>query len=134
MTDYEDVVEAFVDGEPVAPDDLKRALAVAQGRDHLIDVLALRGLLGGLQMPSPSAVPVAEPARRLGIIRVAAIAAMALGLSAGSFLLGRRSGPIDVVEAPTESVVIDAPISAPAPTQVIRLQNGVDWKERTGGF
>src|SRR5262249_23670367 len=46
MNPLHDVIAEFADGEAVDPNALKQALAEAEGRDHLIDVLVLRGMIG----------------------------------------------------------------------------------------
>lgn len=46
MNEIHDVIEAFADGEPVDPARLTQALSEAEGREHLIDLLVLRGLVG----------------------------------------------------------------------------------------
>ena len=46
MSEIHDCVSAFADGEPVDPEQLDRALADAEGRAYLIDLLVLRGLYG----------------------------------------------------------------------------------------
>src|SRR5580700_5558962 len=63
MDDVLDVIEAFADGEPVEPIRLNEALADAQGRDHLIDILVLRGLVGShtAARPGISAAAAAGP-------------------------------------------------------------------------
>jgi hypothetical protein len=45
MTEPYEVVAAFADGERVNADELKHALADAAGRDYLVDLLALRGIV-----------------------------------------------------------------------------------------
>ena len=58
MTEWQDVIEAFADGEAVEPDRLKAALANEAARDHLVDVLLLRGLVGaGLSQKPASLTP-----------------------------------------------------------------------------
>jgi hypothetical protein len=61
MTDNLDVIAAFADGEHVEADALKAALANEAGRDYLVDVLALRGLVS--EAPAARAVA-AEPSAR----------------------------------------------------------------------
>jgi hypothetical protein len=123
-----DIIEAFADGEAVNPADLRRALADAAGREHLIDVLALRSLVGGESgvRPIVSAAPLA-PAPRLAWSRwIPAAAAVLLIGGITGYLAGSR-GPSGV---PGEA---ENTVSAPAPTQVIQLRQGVDWTERAGG-
>jgi hypothetical protein len=60
----DEVIDALVDGERVDADLLKAALSKAQGRDYLVDVLALRGLLADVASTSQSKA--AEKAPRTG--------------------------------------------------------------------
>ena len=136
MTDHRDVVAAFVDNEPVRADELSAALADPSARDYLIDILVLRGVVaGGLQPASRTEPANPRPVQR-GIWIAATAATLVIGIGAG-FLAGRRTitneplvaGPgITATPAPTTSSA-----SAPAPTHVIRMENGVDWNERSGG-
>jgi hypothetical protein len=54
----------------------------------------------------------------------------------GGFVAGQRLAP-SRAPAPTTTAANMAPqivpLSAPSPTRVIRLENGVDWNERGGG-
>jgi hypothetical protein len=154
MTNHHDVVAAFADDEPVDAGALDAALADPSARAHLIDILVLRGLVGGALQPSPVAAPVGPRAlarnghatdlsRRMprGVWLSAAAALMAVGLAAG-FAVGRRvPGPATDQPAAANAAASDAisPESAPAgtsaprPTHVIRFERGVDWNERSGG-
>jgi len=121
------VIEAFVDGEFVDPAELKTALSQDEGRDFLIDLLVLRGLVAGQTALRPA---VSEtPARpRSSPLRLVAAAAAIAGVSVlGGYLAGLRHTP-NVAHPAT---VTGAP--APTPTHVIRLENGVDWNEKVGG-
>ena len=127
--DLEDVIEAFVDGETVDPTQLKLALAEPQGRDLLVDLLVLRGLVGGWPGARPQAGDGKTTAGASRWRLLAAAAAIAGVGVFGGYLAGTR------VIAPRAAVTTASRISspAPAPTHVIRLENGVDWTERTGG-
>ena len=133
MHDYHQVLEAFADGEPVDPDDLNEALALADGRAHFIDVLVLRGMVGGHSAArQPLAAPSA-PRRSSGPRWLSAAAALLIvaGLGGiGGYSAGRRSQTS--VNAITAAQA-NAAAPAPAPTRVIRLEPGVDWTERAGG-
>jgi hypothetical protein len=139
MTDTHEVVAAFADGERVEADQLDRALADPAGRSYLIDVLIVRGLV--LDRSSQSAVvasPV-RPERRRPIAGGFAIAASLLLLLAsglGGFVAGHRVAgalaPSDPIAAPDPIVMPDTQISAPAPTRVIQVEPGVDWKRQEG--
>ena len=62
MTDHLDVIAAFADGEHVEADALKAALADEAGREYLVDVLALRGLVS--EAPASRAAAIEPPKRR----------------------------------------------------------------------
>jgi hypothetical protein len=139
MDDVLDVIEAFADGEPVEPERLNEALADAQGREHLIDILVLRGLIGGHTAVRPgvvsaiaaagSAASVLPSAPRLAWARwLPAAAAVAIIGGITGYVAGLHSttAPVQVSKA----VVVS---SAPTPTQVFRLREGVDWTEKAGG-
>jgi hypothetical protein len=127
MSDVDDVIEAFVDGEPVDPASLKTALADAAGRDLLVDLLVLRGLVAGqwAARPAASAAPRSRGSRLWLAAAAATVAAFGVlgGYVAGSHRVANPvTGPAALTAAP-----------APAPTHVFRLENGVDWNERVGG-
>jgi len=149
------VVEAFADGEPVDPSALDEALAHDDGRAHLIDLLALRGLVAAPdgQVAVAAAVPgagVPAAGARRGASRarawLAAAALVGMGL-AGGYVAGqlvpgqtvRDRPPVAVPEGDPAGAVAGlgaASIDAPEPTTVIRLEPGVSWDEqpsRTGG-
>ena len=131
VIDAIDVIEAFADGESVDPRQLKRALADEAARDHLIDILVLRGFVGGQAVARPAALapPAVSPAARLSWARwLPAAAAVALIGGITGYLAGVRT-PADQAAQSSATVVS----SAPAPTQVIHLREGVDWTEKAGG-
>ena len=135
MNDNLDVIAAFADGEHVDATALKAALTDEAGRDYLIDVLALRGLVS--EAPASRAAA-AEPARTHGW-RLA-VAAMLVAGVAGGFALGRQvpgTATAPVSPAPPMVTAQATPpelrIPAPAPTRVIKLETGTSWNERSGG-
>ena len=118
-----EVLSAFIDGEPVAPDALAAALHVPGARDALLDFAALRaGLAADDSRPSPAlrramdgilgrrAQPVWRVLRGFAAVVVLALAAL------GAVSLGTRS------RGPTA----DEP---PRATRVIQFTPGVDWHE-----
>jgi hypothetical protein len=128
MADTHDVVEQFVDGELVEPADLTRALADPAGREHLIDVLVLRALVGG-RGPARLAVGRSAPhaSRLRGLTAVAALAGICV---IGGYLAGERRGHVAAGNLRVTPTAGEAgTIAAPEPTRVIRLENGVDWNE-----
>jgi hypothetical protein len=130
--DQQEVIAAFADGEPVDPKELTEALSYPAGREHLIDLLVLRGLVGGQSITRPVPIPARRSASH--IRRLAVAASLAAISVLGGYVLGHRttdlSRPPNAVTGAAPDVV---PVSAPAPTRIIRLENGVDWNERTGG-
>lgn len=123
-----DVIEAFADGEAVDPMALRAALAEPAGRDHLIDVLALRALVGGDVIVHPVVRPTVAPASRGAWARW-------IPLAAGIAIIGGITGYLAGARANNASMSAVASVAspAPAPTQVIKLKNGVDWTEHAGG-
>ncbi|HEX5070367.1 MAG TPA: hypothetical protein VFV78_09150 [Vicinamibacterales bacterium] len=144
MNNHEDVISAFVDNEPVSAGDLAAALAAPDGRDYLIDLLVLRGIVSdGLPdalKPGGAIGRVQPPGARRSTpafwLPVAAAALVAIGLGAG-FVAGRaldRPAPVTPSPVVTQSPAADAARAvAPAPTHVIRMEKGIDWNERSGG-
>jgi hypothetical protein len=135
MTDQMDVIAAFADGEHVDATALKTALADEAGREYLIDVLALRGLVSEAPASRAAAAP---PARSNGW-RLA-VAAMLVGGVAGGFALGRQLPVTTTAPLETAPPMVTAQatppelrIPAPAPTRVIKLETGTSWNERSGG-
>ena len=135
MDALHDVIAAFADDEAVDPAALKQALATAEGRDALIDVLVLRGMFGA---PATARSAPQPAVRATGVLRrwLTIAALVALG-AAGGFAIGVRRAPL-----PAPNVIVDnaAPTPdsgtvtpAPAPTRVIHLRTGVDWREQQGG-
>ena len=140
MSDTHEVIASFADGERVDADRLDRALADPAGRAYLIDVLLVRGLVGDhTTFDSTLITPPTRSERRRPIAGVFAIAASLLLLLAsgfGGFVAGHRvAGALaapDPVQAADPIVMPDTQISAPAPTRVIQVEPGVDWKRQEG--
>ena len=134
MSEIHDCVSAFADGEPVDPEQLDRALADAGGRAYLIDLLVLRGLYGR-RAPVTAIPDVPEPPARPTRLRWFPAAAAVVVLSVlGGYVAGRQSGERPQATDPGPlRAQSEITVTAPAPTQVIRLEHGVDWSERGGG-
>ena len=118
-----DIIGAFIDGERVDPAALKAALARPEGRDYLVDLLALRDLTGDVA----SFVSSAPPARPLTPLPRWATAAALIVCIGGGFLAGTR------VTRVTPAPIATTHVTAPEPTHVVRLEPGVDWTETSGG-
>ena len=128
MSEIHECIAAFADGEPVDPERLDRALADAEGRAYLIDLLVLRGLYARRDaLPGPDA-----RARTARLRWLPVVAALVVVSVLGGYVAGRQSGE----RAPAASaapLTVPSEVTAPAPTHVIRLEPGVDWNERGGG-
>ena len=135
MTDHHDVIGAFVDNEPIEAEELAAALATPDGRDYLIDVLVLRGLVtdGGSRLTRAAIVP-KKTSRYVFWLPAVAAALLTIGVGTGFVagrLLSNRAAPVAPV---SDNADINTPaVVAPAPTHVIRMEKGVDWNERSGG-
>lgn len=141
----EEVIGAFIDGEPVDSHDLRQALSAGEGREYLIDVLALRGLVapGGVLSAGNSAERLTDAhapghtSKGPRLFWTAAAAALVAASTMAGFLAGRLSLPDAPPDTPSVTVQAAPPpafsIDVPPPTRVIQLQHGQDWTERSGG-
>jgi hypothetical protein len=127
------VIAAFADGERVDTQALRTALADEAGRDYLIDLVAMREIVGqtvgqkdGDDRASSPSGPARPPWHRSkAVTGLAAAVAVAVGL-AGYGIGQQRAQVVSVaVLPPLEADVIVAVEAPPAPTQVIRLGSGV---------
>jgi hypothetical protein len=131
------VIDAFLDGDRIDADALKRALTEESCRDYLVDTLALREAIVA-SGPTAREMPRWRPGwRRFGW---PAAAVILLGSLAGGFAAGYRSaGALSAVPRAPAPIVAAPPVNspsapvAPKPTRVIRLEQGIDWKEIGGG-
>lgn len=120
-----DTVAAFIDGERIDPIALKRALSTEEGRDYLVELVAMRELIAG--PAAPVATIAASPTRSSSWRNLAAAAAVALtvgiaGYAAGHFTAQRK------IAAERE-----ATNKAPAPTREVPPEAGTTWIETSGG-
>ncbi|HUR21158.1 MAG TPA: hypothetical protein VMZ90_10145 [Vicinamibacterales bacterium] len=135
-----EALAAWVDGEPVARTDVALALETREGRDYVLDLMALRHMVD-VTTPAllpPGAASFSRP-RSQGVRRWPAFAAAAAVVlcAAGGFAAGRLGAPVQVAapagpQTSVVPVVTPASITAPAPTRVIRLQEDTSWRESGG--
>ena len=128
-----EALAAWVDGEPVARTEVAVALETPEGRDYVLDLMAIRHMVA-VTTPVPTATVASSPGRRWPAFAAAA-AAVVLCAAAG-FAAGRLVTPFQPAspERPDGVVPVSAPasIAAPAPTRVIRLDEGTSWRESGG--
>jgi hypothetical protein len=125
LTDPFEVIAAFVDGERVDPALLKSALALPDGRDYLVNMIALREVVMNDTTTAATVTP--RPARRW---LVAAAAAIVLSLG-GGYALGHRlavaKDAAGINHTPTA-----ADVAAPPPTRVIDVTSGSSYVSQGG--
>ena len=129
MTDPFDLIAAFADGEPVAAEELKAALADPAGRDYLIDLLALRGFVNPefVATTNPTNLTnLRNPRNPKNAWRLTAAALLVAGLG-GGYLAGRD---VTIRQLDSRPPIVSLAPSAPAPTHVIRMEDGVNWNEK----
>ena len=130
-----EALAAWVDGEPVARTDVAIALETREGRDYVLDLMALRHMVN-VTTPAPATRVYFRQTRRWPTF---AAAAAAVGLcAAGGFAAGRLVTPVQIASPDRPDAVVvpistPASITAPAPTRVIRLEEGTSWRENGGG-
>jgi hypothetical protein len=105
MTELYEVITAFVDGERVDPEELKRALSEAAGRDYLVDIIALRAIVVAHEPAT-----VARARVRYRPLRWLAAAAVLFGIGGGLFFTWTHA---------------DRP---PRPDHIVKLERGLDWR------
>jgi hypothetical protein len=115
-----DVISAFIDNEPFDPLALANALADPNGRDLLMDLIALRLVVAADLTDDVRPTRTATSTRW----RILAAAAILLALG-GGYAAGHRTA-----SAGSRVAASDA---APAPTRVIDLRPGIEWHQTGGG-
>jgi hypothetical protein len=134
MTNNE-IISAFVDHEPVDPKLLAEALAEAEGRQCLIELLTLDALVAeteedpqfvsaAREVGRPPGIAAQRPAHRRWLLAAAAVVVV----GAGTFAAGLQTGRTD---AGTPSAVEVRP---PEPHRVIELRDGIEWRATSGGL
>src|SRR5436190_15193741 len=95
--DVTEVVETFVDGEAVEPAALMAALSEPEGRQLLVDLLVLRGLVLARDAPRHLALATTAPQKtnRWRLLSMAAgLAAVSI---ASGYVVGTRNAPRSAV-------------------------------------
>ena len=125
-----EVIDAFLDRERVEPEALSEALSTVEGRQYLVDLLALRELTTEQTPAADTSGTERQQSPRRWLTMAAAIL---LG-AAGGYVAGGRLGAPAEEHVRWSPVVIEVvqPVSAPAPTQVIQLKPGPDARRRRG--
>lgn len=125
-----DVLAAWIDGEAADRADVCAALETAEGRDYVIDIMALRRMVADTSPPkSPAVGPLPRRWPAWASVAAAAVICVVAGYGAGR-LAGDDATREAAVVAPLDDA---AGASAPVPTHVIRFETGVDWRETSGG-
>jgi hypothetical protein len=127
-----EALAAWVDGEPVARTDVALALETPEGREYVLDLMALRHMVN-VSTPSLASPSAAHRPLRRWPAWAAAAAAVAL-FATGGFFAGRLASPSVITPAQAAVTPASAPssISAPAPTRVIRIEENTNWRESGG--
>ena len=129
-----EALAAWLDGEPVARTDVALALETREGRDYVLDLMALRRMV---DVTTPALTPKATSRQVRRWPTLAAAAAAVVLCAGGGFAAGRLVTPERIVSQSTPNeiaapVSTPASITAPAPTRVIRLEEGTSWRDSGG--
>lgn len=122
-TDLE-TIAAFVDGERVDPTALKKALGRDEGRDYLVELVAMREVIAG---PTAPVIPQIASVRSASWRGIAAAAVVALTVGIGGYALGHFT------TARRMAAEQEAANKAPAPTREIAPTSTTTWIETSGG-
>ena len=106
MNNSHEVVSAFLDDRPFVLQDLASALEQPDGRELLIDLLALRQIVQPTD-PIRLALPATVPARNW--LRPAVAAAAVVAALAGGYVVGTKHAPTLSSEAPAATRVVEVP-------------------------
>jgi hypothetical protein len=105
MSDTHEVISSFLDNEPFDLDELADALSEPDGRELLIELVALHRLVQPAEDLPPSVV--VGPVRR-SRWRVAAMAAALCLAIAGGYVVGERQSATESPQAPPPTRVVQA--------------------------
>lgn len=109
-----DVISAFLDNEPFDPQELADALATSEGREQLIDFVAMRALAQVPDVPAATA-PTRRSNRGVPVWLLAAAAVLVAAVV--GYGAGRQVNPPQ--------------IRVPEATAVFTFEPGVNWSETT---
>jgi hypothetical protein len=126
------VIESFLDGEPVNPQSLAEALAQPEGREYLVELLALREAVSATGPHGWATLERKRPRGARGVPWLAAAAGVVLSLTTG-YLAGQEAAQPPPAESGVEAVMDSAAPALPEPTRVIPLRPGVNWTETSRG-
>jgi len=123
MTDNDltPAISAFVDGEPVDPDQLAAALEDPVARAALVDFVRMRAAMRAGDPPLPPSLSSLRlpPVARVRFLQWAAVAALLVLVFLAGLALPR---PWQVPPTPES----DAP---PAPARIEKFTPGIDWHQ-----
>lgn len=127
MTNDLEVIAAFADGERVEPGALKHALASDEGRQYLVDIVALREVTADDTKfvpgrSAPRGIPYGWGALAAGVLLAVA----------GAYQAGAARAPSGSA-APIVTPAAPGQVPPPQPTVVIKLAPGTTWQDSTGG-
>jgi hypothetical protein len=121
MDQHLETIGAFIDGERVDTEALRAALAIEEGRAYLVELAAMRELVAMPPVTAAAGAPGRNsvPGRAWSAKYVLAAAGLILIVGAGGFALGSSKTSTQTAK--------DS--SAPAPTKILKLEPGVNWKD-----
>jgi hypothetical protein len=104
MSTTQDVISAFMDDEPFDGQELAAALSEPEGRELLLDLVALRHLTqpNVAQESAPT-----MPSQRPLTLRKALAAAAVIVAMAGGYFAGQRRGEIGASTAPPATRIVE---------------------------
>ena len=105
MSTTQEVISAFIDDEPFDGQELAAALSEPEGRELLLDLLALRHLT------QPNVAQTSFPgtaSQRSSTLRMALAAAAVIVAMAGGYSAGQRRGESGATAAPPATRIVEA--------------------------
>ena len=137
MEERFEIIDAFVDAEPVDPIALKRALSEPEGRDYLVDAWLLRNVVQDeMALEAASLARPAGSAGRRPWLIAAGIAGACLigGYVAGTQFPGTTGPPpVEPPRVEVQTPAASASFPMPPATRVIRLELDPNVADTPGG-